>query len=70
VDLRRLAVTAVLLCSLAAESVPGVPAYSGCAPGPDLHLRTADGTRIVGHRWGHRKTVIVLVHQYAGDLCQ
>jgi pimeloyl-ACP methyl ester carboxylesterase len=70
VHVRRLAVTAVLLCLLACTSWQSARAYPGCAPGPDLHLRAADGTRIVGHRWGRGKTAIVLVHQYGGDLCQ
>jgi pimeloyl-ACP methyl ester carboxylesterase len=67
---RRLAVSAVLLFALAAAGGPVAPAYPGCAPGADLHLRAADGTRIVGHRWGGGKTAVVLVHQYGGDLCQ
>jgi pimeloyl-ACP methyl ester carboxylesterase len=70
VEVRPLAVTAILLCSLAAASVAAAPAYPGCAPGPDLHLRAGDGTRIVGHRWGRGTTAVVLVHQYGGDLCQ
>lgn len=68
--MRRLAATAALLCSLAATSAWSAPGYQPCAPGPDLRLRAADGTRLVGHRFGTGKTAVVLVHQYGGDVCQ
>ena len=48
----------------------GATAYAPCAPGPDLQFRAADGTRLVGHRFGSGKTFVVLAHQYGGDLCQ
>ncbi len=63
------AIGAAAAC-LAAAGVASSPAYPGCAPGPDLHLRAADGTAIVAHRFGRGKTAVVLVHQYGADLCQ
>jgi pimeloyl-ACP methyl ester carboxylesterase len=48
----------------------GATAYPVCAPGKDLTFRAADGTRLVGHRFGSGKTFVVLAHQYGGDLCQ
>lgn len=67
--MRRIGVVlAVVLAALAATA--GSPAYAGCAPGPDLHFRAADGTKLVGHRFGAGKTFVVLAHQYGGDLCQ
>ena len=70
--MRKLLAAAALFCTLTAASVSSAPAYPGCvlAPGPDLHFRAADGTRIVGHRFGRGKTAIVLVHQSGSDLCQ
>lgn len=69
---RRLAVTIVLAGAVAATAGRPAHTYPGCAaaPGPDLHLRAADGTRIVAHRWGTGTTAVVLVHQYPADLCQ
>lgn len=59
-----------IACCAAAGSVTGAPGYPGCAPGPDLQFRAADGTRLVGHRFGHGTTAIVLAHQFGGDVCQ
>lgn len=64
-----LGTVAAVACS-AAVLVSAAPAYTPCAPGPDLRFRAADGTRLVGHRWGKGKTFVVLAHQYGGDLCQ
>ena len=68
--MRRLAAATVLACALIGLGAPGSPAYPGCAPGADLHIRTADGTRLVGHRFGHGKVAVVLAHQYDGDVCE
>jgi pimeloyl-ACP methyl ester carboxylesterase len=67
---RRLLAIGGLAVALAAAAGTGAPAYPGCAPGPDLHFRAADGTRLVGHRFGHGTTTVVLAHQYGGDVCQ
>ena len=68
--MRRLAAATALACALIGAGPSGSPAYPGCAPGPDLHVRTADGTRLVGHRFGHGKAAVVLAHQYGGDVCE
>src|SRR5437879_8952981 len=68
--MRRLLAIGGLAVVLAAGASSGAPAYPGCAPGPDLRFRAADGTRLVGHRFGHGTTTIVLAHQYGGDVCQ
>lgn len=60
---------AVAACVLTAGA-SGSPAYPGCAPGPDLRFRAADGTRLVGHRFGRGKVAVVLAHQYGGDVCE
>jgi pimeloyl-ACP methyl ester carboxylesterase len=67
---RSLLAAAVIVCCLLAVGASGAAAYPGCAPGPDLHLRAADGTRLVGHRFGRGPTAVVLVHQYDGDVCE
>ena len=66
--LRFLAVGLVALA--VSGGAASAPAYPGCAPGPDLHFRAADGTRLVGHRFGHGKSAVVLAHQYGGDVCE
>lgn len=67
--LRRLAaIAAVVLCPLAAA--PASTGYPGCAPGPDLTLRAADGAKLVAHRFGRGKTAIVLAHEHGGNVCQ
>ena len=68
--MRRLLAIGGLAVVLAAGGGSGAPAYPGCAPGPDRRFRAADGTRLVGHRFGHGTTTIVLAHQYGGDVCQ
>lgn len=69
-NVRRFAAAAFLLCTLTAGSASGTSAYPGCAPGPDLRFRAADGTRLVGHRFGHGTTAVVLAHQNRADVCQ
>ena len=45
-----------------------------CVRGNELWFRTADGTRLVGHRFGGprpgAKPVVVLAHQSNGSLCE
>jgi pimeloyl-ACP methyl ester carboxylesterase len=44
--------------------------WDGCTGGPgDLRFRAADGTRLVGHRFGRSRTVVVLAHESRGSLC-
>ena len=41
-----------------------------CVRSGEVSFRAADGTRLVGHRFGSGTTAVILVHQGAGDLCQ
>jgi pimeloyl-ACP methyl ester carboxylesterase len=66
---RLLAVTAAACCA-AVAAIGTAPAYPGCVAGPDLHFLAADGTRLVGHRFGHGRAAVVLAHQTDGDVCQ
>jgi pimeloyl-ACP methyl ester carboxylesterase len=67
---KRLLAICGLAVALTAGTGSAAPAYPGCAPGTDLHFRAADGTRLVGHRFGRGTTAVVLAHQYGGDVCQ
>jgi pimeloyl-ACP methyl ester carboxylesterase len=67
---RTLLAIACVACCAAASGAVGSSAYPGCAAGPDLHFRAADGTRLVGHRFGRGTTAVVLAHQTDGDVCQ
>jgi pimeloyl-ACP methyl ester carboxylesterase len=73
--MRRLAfgwliVTAAVVV-FAAGSVTAGKTWDGCtARSGDVRFRAADGTRLVGHRFGRGRTAIVLAHQTDGNLCQ
>ena len=70
--------TAALAAALAAASAlaggaSSAPAHA-CASANELSFRAADGTRLVGHRFGGKRpgarTAVVLAHQSNGDLCE
>ena len=69
-----LVVLAVLaaLAAIGAHPAPARPAHD-CAQRPELRVRTADGVRLVGHRFGGArpgaKPVAVLAHMSNGSLC-
>jgi pimeloyl-ACP methyl ester carboxylesterase len=64
-----LVVTAAFVASTAGAGTAG-RAWDGCtAHSGDVRFRAADGTRLVGHRFGRGRTAIVLAHQRPGDLC-
>jgi pimeloyl-ACP methyl ester carboxylesterase len=66
----RILATAAVLVVLIAVGVSQAPAYPSCAPGRDLHFRAADGTRLIGHRFGRGATAVLLAHQTDGNVCQ
>jgi dienelactone hydrolase len=71
--IRLLACAAAALVAAAANVAVADPAarWDGCTPkSGDLRFKAADGTKLVGHRFGSGKTAIVLVHQRRGTLCQ
>jgi alpha-beta hydrolase superfamily lysophospholipase len=63
------AALAVALCAQAASSSPAHP----CVQKDELWFRAADGTKLVGHRFGGKRpgkrTAVVLAHMSEGDLC-
>ena len=54
----------------AAASAGGERATHGCVRAGELRFEAADGTRLVGHRFGTGATAVVLGHQSDGDLCE
>lgn len=71
----RNALLVVVLGGLLAVGVqPASPAPTHqCVKKDELWFRAADGTKLVGHRFGGRRpgarTVVVLAHMSEGDLC-
>lgn len=41
-----------------------------CIRGGELRFNAADGTKLVGHRFGKGTTAVILGHQSGGDLCE
>jgi len=41
-----------------------------CIRGGELWFKAADGTKLVGHRFGKGTTAVILGHQSGGDLCE
>src|SRR5215207_9517286 len=66
----RLLLIAALL-SLAASTAGAAPqrAEHECVRGGELFFDAADGTKLVGHRFGKGTTAVILTHQSEGDLC-
>lgn len=58
--------------AVAAQSASSAPAHP-CVQKDELWFRAADGTKLVGHRFGGkrpgRRTAVVLAHMSEGDLC-
>ena len=67
---------AASLLAIAAALTLAAPRASGhpCVNANELWFRAADGTRLVGHRFGGKRpgarTAVVLAHQSNGDLCE
>jgi len=68
--MKRLLLLAALI-GVAAAPVGAAPqrAAHDCVRGGELFFNAADGTRLVGHRFGKGTTAVILTHQSEGDLC-
>ena len=68
--MRRLLLLAALL-ALAASTAGAAPqrVAHDCVKGGELFFNAADGTKLVGHRFGKGTTAVILTHQSEGDLC-
>ena len=58
----------VALAASAAGAAPQRTAHD-CVRGGELFFNAADGTKLVGHRFGRGTTAVILTHQSEGDLC-
>jgi len=69
--MRRLLVTAAVL-ALSAATAGAAPegAQHGCVKGGELRFSAADGTKLVGHRFGSGTTAVILGHEAHSDLCR
>lgn len=59
---------ALLAAAASAGAAPQRTAHD-CVQGGELWFHAADGTRLVGHRFGQGRTAVILAHQSEGDLC-
>jgi pimeloyl-ACP methyl ester carboxylesterase len=59
------------LLALATSAAGAAPQRIGhdCVRGGELFFNAADGTKLVGHRFGKGTTAVILTHQSEGDLC-
>lgn len=72
--MRTVTLLALLALAATAGIVRSVPAGAHpCVQGNELWFRAADGTKLVGHRFGGKRpggrTTVVLAHMSEGDLC-
>jgi alpha-beta hydrolase superfamily lysophospholipase len=67
---RRLLLLTALL-AFAASTAGAAPQRTehDCVRGGELWFHAADGTKLVGHRFGKGTTAVILTHQSEGDLC-
>src|SRR6266536_6209739 len=72
-SMARVAVATLALatCVVTLQAATGAahPTHA-CVKKGELRFRAADGTRLVGHRFGRGTTAVVLAHEYRGDVCQ
>jgi pimeloyl-ACP methyl ester carboxylesterase len=67
----KLALLLAAVLALAASTAGAAPqrAAHDCVKGGELFFNAADGTKLVGHRFGKGSTAVILTHQSEGDLC-
>jgi pimeloyl-ACP methyl ester carboxylesterase len=67
----RRAFLLVLVLALAASTAGAATQRTehSCVRGGELWFYAADGTKLVGHRFGKGTTAVILAHQSEGDLC-
>ena len=67
----RRALLLLCLLAVAASTAGAAPQRSqhDCVKGGELWFYAADGTKLVGHRFGKGTTAVILTHQSEGDLC-
>jgi alpha-beta hydrolase superfamily lysophospholipase len=67
----RRALLLLALLALAASTAGAAPqrVEHDCVKGGELWFHAADGTKLVGHRFGTGTTAVILAHQSDGSLC-
>ena len=70
--MRALLLLIAIVAAVAAATAGAAPerVTHDCVRGGELWFRAADGTKLVGHRFGKGKTAVILGHQSNGDLCE
>jgi pimeloyl-ACP methyl ester carboxylesterase len=61
----------LVLAAATAATAGAAPERSAhnCVRGGELWFKAADGTKLVGHRFGKGTTAVILAHQSEGSLC-
>ena len=67
---RALLLVAVLAAAASTAGAATHRTEHDCVRGGELWLKAADGTKLVGHRFGKGTTAVILGHQSNGDLCE
>jgi alpha-beta hydrolase superfamily lysophospholipase len=66
--------TALVALAVGLAATPGAGTAHPCVQSNELWFRAANGTKLVGHRFGGKRpgsrTTVVLAHMSVGDLCQ
>ena len=69
--MRRALLLLVLLAATTSTAGAGTErSQHECVSVGEVRFRAADGTRLVGHRFGNGTTAVILGHQSNGDLCE
>ena len=66
---RALLLVVVLAVAASTAGAATQRAEHSCVRGGELWFFAADGTKLVGHRFGKGTTAVILAHQSQGDLC-
>ncbi len=66
---RAFLLVAVLAVAASTAGAATQRAEHSCVRGGELWFFAADGTKLVGHRFGKGTTAVILAHQSQGDLC-
>ena len=67
---RALLLVAVLAAAASTAGAATHRTEHDCVRGGELWFKAADGTKLVGHRFGKGTTAVILGHQSNGDLCE
>ena len=66
---RAFLLVAILAVAASTAGAATQQAEHACVAGAEIRFAAADGTKLVGHRFGKGTTAVILAHQSEGDLC-